>query len=67
MTATHHEYRRYVFTLAYQAHDLAHTVDFPDFPEIITSGATLATATALRTPRRRLAPQPSRPPSLPRS
>jgi len=46
VTATHHEYRGYVFTLTYQAHDPAYTVNFPDFPEIITSGATLAAAFA---------------------
>ncbi len=46
MTATHHEYRGYVFTIAYHAHDPAYTVDFADFPEIITSGATLAKAFA---------------------
>ena len=46
MTATRHEYRGYVFTLAYQAHDPAYTVDFADFPEIITSGATLTAAFA---------------------
>jgi predicted RNase H-like HicB family nuclease len=42
MNATHHEYRGYVFTITYQAHDPAYAVHFPDFPEIITSGATLA-------------------------
>ncbi len=41
MNATHHEYRGFVFTIAYQAQDPAYTVDFPDFPEIITSAATL--------------------------
>jgi predicted RNase H-like HicB family nuclease len=46
MTATRHEYRGYVFTLAYQARDPAYTVDFPDFPEAITSGATLAASFA---------------------
>jgi predicted RNase H-like HicB family nuclease len=44
MIATHHEYRGYVFTISYQAQDPAHTVVFPDFPEIITSAATLADA-----------------------
>ena len=44
MTATHHEYRGYVFTITYQAQDPAYTVDFADFPKIITSGATLAEA-----------------------
>ena len=46
MKETHHEYRGYVFTLTYQAHEPAYTVDFPDFPEIITSGATVAEAFA---------------------
>jgi predicted RNase H-like HicB family nuclease len=44
MNNTHHEYRGYVFTITYQAQDPAYTVDFPDFPEIITSAATLAKA-----------------------
>ena len=43
---THHEYRGYVFTITYQAQDPAYTVDFPDFPDIITSGDTLAEAFA---------------------
>jgi predicted RNase H-like HicB family nuclease len=46
MTATHHEYRGYVFTLAYQAQQPAYTAAFPDFPEIITSGASLTEAFA---------------------
>jgi len=41
---THHEYRNYVFTISYQPQDPAYTVDFPDFPDIITSGQTLAEA-----------------------
>jgi predicted RNase H-like HicB family nuclease len=44
MTATRHEYRGYVFTIAYQAKEPAYDVDFPDFPEIITSAETLAQA-----------------------
>ena len=44
MTTTHHDYRGYVFTITYRAHDPAYTVDFPDFPAIITSAATLADA-----------------------
>jgi predicted RNase H-like HicB family nuclease len=44
--STHHEYRNYVFTIRYQAQDPAYTVDFPDFPDIITSGETLAEAFA---------------------
>jgi predicted RNase H-like HicB family nuclease len=43
---THHEYRGYLFTLTYQAQHPAYTVDFPDFPDIITSGATLTEAFA---------------------
>jgi predicted RNase H-like HicB family nuclease/predicted RNA binding protein YcfA (HicA-like mRNA interferase family) len=46
MTATHHEYRGYVFTLTYQPQEPAYTADFQDFPSIITSGATLAEAFA---------------------
>jgi predicted RNase H-like HicB family nuclease len=46
MNATHHEYRGYIFTITYQAHDPAYTVDFADFPAIITSGPTLAMAFA---------------------
>lgn len=42
MSATHHEYRGYVFTITYLAQEPAYQVDFADFPEIITSGATLA-------------------------
>ena len=43
---THHDYRGYVFTIRYQADDPVYTVDFPDFPLIITSGDTLAQAFA---------------------
>jgi predicted RNase H-like HicB family nuclease len=43
---TRHEYRGYVFKIEYQAQEPAYTVDFPDFPEIITSGRTLAEAFA---------------------
>jgi len=46
MIPTHHQYRGYVFKIEYQAQEPAYTVDFPDFPEIITSGATLAEAFA---------------------
>ena len=38
------EYRGYVFTVAYEARDRAYVVDFPDIPEIVTSGATLGDA-----------------------
>jgi predicted RNase H-like HicB family nuclease len=43
---TTHEYRGYVFTIAYQAKEPAYVVDFPDIPDIITSGDTLAEAFA---------------------
>ena len=39
---THHDYRNYVFKISYQAQEPAYSVDFPDFPDIITSGETLA-------------------------
>ena len=45
MTSTH-EYRGYVFTIQYQPDDPVYTVDFNDFPDIITSGETLAQAFA---------------------
>ena len=38
---TTHEYRGYVFTVTYEARDPAYLVDFPDIPDIITSGHTL--------------------------
>ena len=41
---TTHEYRGYVFMVAYEARDPAYVVDFPDIPEIITSGKTLSEA-----------------------
>ena len=41
---THHEYRGYVFTIAYQAREPAYLVDFPDIQDIITSGETLSHA-----------------------
>jgi predicted RNase H-like HicB family nuclease len=44
MTPTHHDYRNFVFTIAYQPRDPVYTVTFLDFPEIITSGETLAQA-----------------------
>ena len=43
---TRHEYRGYVFTITYQPQEPACTVDFPDFPDIITSGDTLGEAFA---------------------
>jgi len=35
-----------VFTIVYQAQHPAYTVDYPDFPDIITIGDTLAEALA---------------------
>ena len=46
MIETTHEYREYVLTIRYHPAAPAYTVDFPDFPEIITSGDTLAEAFA---------------------
>ena len=46
MTTTHHEYRNFVFAIDYRAEEPSYSVTFPDFPEIITSGDTLATAFA---------------------
>jgi predicted RNase H-like HicB family nuclease len=43
---TSHEYRGYVFTIVYRPRDPAYTVDYPDFPDIITSGDSLAQAFA---------------------
>jgi predicted RNase H-like HicB family nuclease len=43
---TTHVYREYLFTIDYQTHEPAYTVDFPDFGDIITSGDTLAEAFA---------------------
>jgi predicted RNase H-like HicB family nuclease len=43
---THHEYRGYVFTISYYPQQPAYTVDFPDLPDIITSGETLGEAFA---------------------
>jgi predicted RNase H-like HicB family nuclease len=46
MNPTNHEYRGYVFTITYQAKEPGYIVDFPDFPNIITSGSTLPEAFA---------------------
>ena len=46
MNPTNHEYRGYVFIIDYQANDPGYIVDFPDFPNIITSGSTLPEAFA---------------------
>ncbi len=36
-----HEYRGYVFSITYEPQAPAYTVDFPDLPDVITSGETL--------------------------
>jgi len=41
---TTHEYRGYVFTIAYEAQDPAYVVEFPDIADVITSGPTLDAA-----------------------
>ena len=46
MISTYHEYRGYVFKIDYQAQKPIYSVEFADFPEIITSGDTLAEAFA---------------------
>ncbi len=43
---TSHDYRDFVFTIRYEAKEPAYSVDFPDIPDIITSGETLAEAFA---------------------
>ncbi len=43
---TSHDYRDYVFTITYEAREPAYSVDFPDIPDVITSGVTLAEAFA---------------------
>jgi predicted RNase H-like HicB family nuclease len=43
---TNHEYRAFVFTITYQPAEPVYSVDFPDIPDIITSGSTLAEAFA---------------------
>jgi hypothetical protein len=42
MTVSTH--RGYVFTIEYRPEPVAYQVDFPDIPEIITSGSTLTEA-----------------------
>jgi len=41
-----HDYRGFVFTITYQPHEPAYTVDFQDIADIITSGDTLTEAFA---------------------
>lgn len=43
---TSHTYRDLVFTIRYRPEDPTHSVDFPDVPDIITSGNTLPEAFA---------------------
>jgi predicted RNase H-like HicB family nuclease len=45
MTTTH-IYRDFLFTITYQPATRASSVDFPDLPDIITSGETLTDAFA---------------------
>ena len=42
MISSHHEYRGDVFSIEYDAQDPAYVVEYSDFPNILTSGATLA-------------------------
>lgn len=46
MMTTQHLYRGYLFTIDYLADDPAYSVDFPDIPQIITSGQSLTEAFA---------------------
>ncbi len=46
MKETIHDYRGLVFSISYQPKAPAYTVDFPDWPTIITSGASLQEAFA---------------------
>jgi predicted RNase H-like HicB family nuclease len=46
MTTTMHSYRGYVFTIEFDPDPPGYIVDFPDLPDIITSGSTLAEAFA---------------------
>ena len=46
MMTTRHEYRGFVFAIVYAPSDPAFTVEFADFPEIITSGSSLTEAFA---------------------
>ena len=46
MTTTQHEYRGYVFKIAYQPKEPVYSVEFVDFPPIIASGDTLESAFA---------------------
>jgi len=43
---TRHDYRDFVSTITQQAEEPTYSVDFPDIPDIITSGDTPAEAFA---------------------
>ena len=43
---TSHEYRGYVFTIAERSREPGYSVDFPDIPDIITSGESFTAAFA---------------------
>jgi predicted RNase H-like HicB family nuclease len=44
MSTTIHSYRDYVFSIEFHPQPPGFIVDFPDLPDIITSGSTLAEA-----------------------
>jgi predicted RNase H-like HicB family nuclease len=44
MTTTIHTYRGYVFSIEFDPEPPGYIVDFPDIPDIITSGSTLPEA-----------------------
>jgi predicted RNase H-like HicB family nuclease len=44
MAPTLHTYRNYVFRIDYEAEDPAYIVNYPDIPDINTSGSTLSEA-----------------------
>ncbi len=46
MITTYHDYRGYVFQIDYQPREPVYTVEFADFPNIITSGDSLPAAFA---------------------
>jgi predicted RNase H-like HicB family nuclease len=46
MITSHHNYRKYVFAIRWRPKEPVFTVDFADFPEIVTSGDRLSVAFA---------------------
>lgn len=44
MNPTLHSYRGYAFRIEYDPEDPAYVVDYPDIPDIITSGSSLPEA-----------------------